>query len=137
MSNPESKDPLLLISEKFKVLEDLQSIGGEDFVVFEAPKIVAPEFRLYYDENGSVITYTCDKIEGNYIVIDRQTFIEARPDVRVVDGKLKRVNSALVIYKLKPDVQEGIPCTIEDISIVVPHGTNKSQLWKLTTYEFD
>ena len=137
MNNQENTDPFLLISEKFKALENLETIGGEDYVVFEAPKIVAPEFRLYYDENGSVITYTCDKIEGNYIVIDRQTFIEARPDVRVVDGKLKRVNPAMVIYKLKPDSIEGVPCSLEDISIVVPHGTNNSQLWKLTTYELD
>ena len=137
MSNLENKDPFLQISERFKALENLQNIGGEDYVVFEAPKLVATEFRLYYDENGSVITYTCDKLPGNYIIIDRQTFIEARPDVRVVEGKLKRVNPALVIYKLKPDLTNGVSCSIEDISIVVPHGTNNSQLWKLTTYELE
>ena len=137
MSNQENKDPFLLISEKFKALENLQTIGDVDYIVFEAPKLVAPEFRLYYDENGSVITYTCDKLEGNYIIIDRQTFIEARPDVRVVEGKLKRVNPALVIYKLKPDLTDGVPCSNEDISIVVPHGTNNSQVWKLTTYELN
>ena len=137
MNSEESKDPFISISEKFKALENLQNIGGEDYVVFEAPKLVEPEFRLYYDENGSIITYTCYKLEGNYIIIDRQTFIEARPDVRVIDRKLKRVNPSLVIYKLKPDTTEGIPCSRDDISIVVPHGSNNSQLWKLTTYELD
>lgn len=137
MNNPESKDPFLLISEKFKALENLQTSDGVDYIVFEAPKLVAPEFRLYYDDNGSVITYTCDKLEGNYIVIDRQTFIEARPDVRIVDGKIKRTNPSLIVYKLKPNKTEGIACSVEDISIVVPHGANNSQLWKLTTYEFE
>jgi hypothetical protein len=39
-------------------------------IVWEAPKIIAPEFRLYYDDKGNVICYSCEKLEGNYIVID-------------------------------------------------------------------
>jgi len=135
MSSQENKDPFHLIFEKFKALNNLQTIGELDYIVFEAPKLVAPEFRLYYDENGNVITYTCDKLEGNYIIIDRQTFIEARSDVRVIDGKIKRMNPSLVICKLKPDKYEGVACSEEDISIIVPYGANNLQLWKLTTYE--
>ena len=30
-------------------------------IIWEAPKIVPPEFRLYYDDAGRVITYTSEK----------------------------------------------------------------------------
>lgn len=113
----------------------LQTIDGEEFFVFEAPKLVPPEFRLYYDNNGRVITYSCEKLEGNYIVVDPQTFAECRYDVRVIDGKLSKVNPSLVIYKLKPDELEGVSCTNEDISILVNEEYTDKQLWKLHAYE--
>jgi hypothetical protein len=60
----------------------------EFMIIWEAPKIEPPEFRLYYDEHGAVVCYTGDKsITGNYIVIDALTFAQARPDVRVINGK--------------------------------------------------
>ena len=57
----------------------------EVITIWESPKVDKPEFRLYYDDKGYVITYTCEKLEGNYIVIDALAFAEARPDVRVVN----------------------------------------------------
>lgn len=109
----------------------------EEYILFwEAPKIEAPEFRLYYDEKGHVITYTCEKLEGDYIVIDAQTFAEGRPDARVIDGKLVRANSSAVVSKLKPNKKEGIMCALEDVSIIVDTKSKvKKQKWKLETYE--
>ena len=69
-------------------------------IIFEAPKIVPPEFRLYYDDTGRVICYTCEKLPGKYIVIDKNTFAEARPDIRVVDGKVSKAKQRAVISKL-------------------------------------
>jgi hypothetical protein len=60
----------------------------EASVIWESPPIIKPEFRLYYDERGCVLFYTCEKPEGNYIVIDSNTYAQGRPDVRVVDGKI-------------------------------------------------
>lgn len=110
----------------------------QDYVmIFEAPKIIPPEFRLYYDDNGRVVTYTCEKIEGKYIVIDAMTFAEARPDVRVVDGKLASTVNVTVIAKLVPDSTEGITCAKEDVSILVdPSYTGDTTKWKLKLYEF-
>lgn len=103
----------------------------EYVITWEAPIIEKPEFRLYYDDKGKVVCYTCEKLEGQYIVIDSLTFAEARPDVHVVDGKLVRAGTGAVISKLYPST-EGIMCEKEDISIV----TNKDgQYWKLKTYE--
>lgn len=104
----------------------------EDYViVWEAPIIEKPEFRLYYDDKGSVICYTCEKLEGNYVVIDSLTFAEARPDVKVVDGRLVRAGTGAVISRLYPDT-EGTLCEVEDISVVTK--TN-GRYWKLKTYE--
>lgn len=108
----------------------------EYILVWEAPKIEAPEFRLYYDDKGNVICYTCEKLEGNYIVIDKQTYAEGRPDVRVVDGKISTVNPAFIITKIMPST-EGVNCAIEDVSIIVDKKDKKTktQKWKLNIYE--
>ena len=57
------------------------------------------EFRLYYDDDGKVLFYTCEKPEGKYITIDRLTFAQARPDLRVIDGKLSNINPKAIITK--------------------------------------
>lgn len=111
--------------------------NNEEYIlVWEAPKIEKPEFRLYYDDKGKVITYTCEKPEGNYIVIDAQTYAEARPDIRVLDGKLVKINSNSVVSKLIPNNKEGVNCAKEDVSIIVKTKDKvKKQKWKLETYE--
>lgn len=107
----------------------------DSMIIWEAPKQVVPEFRLYYDDKGCVITYTCEKLEGNYIVIDALTFAQARPDVRVIDGKLSTVQPAFIITKLMPN-DNGIMCADEDVSIVVsPTHAGKIQKWNLNIYE--
>lgn len=107
----------------------------ELIIVWEAPKIIPPEFRLYYDEQGKVICYTCEKLDGNYIVIDARTFAEGRPDVRVINGKISTVNSNAIVSKLMPDTT-GQLTTEEDISIIVDQSyKGKTTTWKIHTYE--
>jgi len=100
-------------------------------VIWDSPVVDKPEFRLYYDEKGHVITYTCEKLEGDYIVIDRLTFAEARPDVRVINGELVRNKSGSVVSRLYKDT-EGTLCEYEDVSIIAE---SDGQYWKLKTYE--
>jgi hypothetical protein len=109
----------------------------EDFVIiWEAPPIVKPEFRLYYDEKGKILFYTSEKPEGNYIVIDALTYAEGRPDLRVVDGRISTVNQGSVVSKLVQDKSEGVECSIEDVSIIVPKKCKVKKIkWKLQTYE--
>jgi hypothetical protein len=103
----------------------------EVVVIWESHKVDKPEFRLYYDDKGSVTGYTCEKLEGNYIVIDAITFAEARPDIKVVDGKIIRNNYGSVVSKLCKDT-EGVLCEAEDLSIITEA---VGQYWKLKTYE--
>lgn len=100
-------------------------------VIWDSVSVDKPEFRLYYDEKGYVVTYTCEKLEGNYVVVDALTFAEARPDVRVVDGSLVKNNTGSVVSRLYKDT-EGTLCEVEDVSIIT---TTQGQYWKLKTYE--
>lgn len=111
--------------------------NNEDYILFwEAPKLEKPEFRLYYDNKGQVVCYTCEKLEGDYIVIDATTYAESRPDVRVVNGKLVKVNSNAVVSKLVKDDLDGQLCSVDDVSIIVTKKDKvKKQLWKLVTHE--
>lgn len=110
--------------------------NNNDYVIlWEPPKLEPPEFRLYYDDKGKVICYSGDKsMEGNYIVIDTQTFIEGRYDVQVIDGQISRASPNAVVYKLMPSVDAGANCHPEDISIMVSENDDK-QKWKLIVYE--
>ena len=101
----------------------------EVVTIWESHKVDKPELRLYHDDKGYVIAYTCDKSEGNYIVIDALTFAEARPDVRVVDGQIIRNHSVSVVSRLCKDTS-GVLCESEDVSIIT-EGTG--QYWKLVT----
>jgi hypothetical protein len=111
----------------------------EYIILWEQPKMEPPEFRLYYDETGSVICYTGDKsMTGNYIVIDAQTFAAARPDVRVIDGRLSTAAPKSVVYKLMPNNNEGVECVSEDISIIADDSYDgKTTKWNLNIYELE
>ena len=93
------------------------------------------EFRLYYDDKGNVTHYTCEKLEGNYIVIDVETYAAARPDLRVINGKISSVAANARASILKPGLS-GIRCAKDDISVVVDDKYAGSTLrWKVENYE--
>lgn len=103
----------------------------EVIVIWESQNVDKPEFRLYYDDKGNVIRYTCEKTDGNYIVVDNLTFAEARPDVKVVDGKLIKNHSGSVVSRLHKS-NEGTLCEVEDVSIITD---TDGIYWKLKTHE--
>lgn len=108
---------------------------SDNLIIWEAPVIVKPECRLYYDETGRVICYTCEKLAGNFIVVDTAVFAQGRPDVRVIDGKISTVQSGAIVSKLIAS-HDGIRCLSEDISIVVTDEYSGTVAkWKLNTYE--
>jgi len=111
----------------------------EYVVIWEQPKMEPPEFRLYYDETGAVICYTGDKsMTGNYIVIDAQTFAAARPDIKIIDGRISTASPKSVVYKLMPNNDEGVECIADDISIIADSVYDgKTTKWKLKIYELE
>jgi hypothetical protein len=76
------------------------------------------EFRLYYDGDGQVVTYTTEKLEGQYIVITRDQYNEARGDVLVKDGKLCYTHKTTHIGKYTKNIQDGVRTSKYDINIL-------------------
>lgn len=109
--------------------------NNDELFAFIAPKIEPPELRVYYDELGKIVTYTCEKLEGSYLIIDKLTYAQNRYDLRVIDGKLSSINPKSIISKLKPS-DSGIRCATQDISIVVDDAyVGSTTYWKLKTHE--
>lgn len=109
-------------------------IDGVEQLVTELVETEQVQFRVYYDDNGTILFYTCDKPEGNYLIIDNATFAEKRFDLRVVDGKLVRLVPGMMISKYKPSTKGKI-CAADDISIVVDSDQVLTQKWELITNE--
>jgi len=94
-----------------------------------------PEFRLYYDEFGNVLFYTCEQSAGNFITIDAQTYAEGRHDIKVINGKIEKIVHTLAISKLIP-TNDGTECASADISIVAT-GFGNTTHWKFTNVNYD
>lgn len=94
-----------------------------------------PEFRLYYDENGKVLHYTCEKLEGNYIVVDSQIYNEGRYDIRVIDGVIVNTSEFTYTQKLTPSTT-GYKCAKENVNILVSKDyIGETITWDVKQYE--
>ncbi|MEI6567324.1 MAG: hypothetical protein WCR20_11640 [Verrucomicrobiota bacterium] len=108
---------------------------NETVMVWEAPKIEKPEFRLYYDDAGRVLFYTSEKPEGKFLVIDTLTYAIGNPNLRIVDGHISDVVPGQIVSKLVP-ASTGVRCAEEDVSIVVDADYDGNTIqWELKTYE--
>jgi hypothetical protein len=81
------------------------------------------EYRLYYDDNGKVLCYTVEDLPGDYIIVDHLTYLKARPDLIVSNGRLIQSNEGAVITKLEPSLY-GTNCYEGDINIVITEDDN-------------
>jgi len=87
------------------------------------------EYRLYYNEDGSVRCYSSKEIEGDYIVVDQSTFAQNRYDVFVEDGKIVNPHKIKQYRKLVPDIV-GTETLEDDITLI-----GKGRLWKVKYYD--
>jgi len=115
---------------------DLEELLNEYSKTIE-PVLPKPfEFRLYYRDDGSIITYSCEELEGNYIVIDAETFAIGRQDIKVVDGKIEVIVPTFIVNKLV-ESNDGVECAAEDISILVSNDhEGESTKWTMKHDEF-
>jgi len=87
------------------------------------------EYRVYYREDGSVITYTTQDLPGKYIVIEQEIYAQFRQDVVVKDGRLYNPNRTTQFRKLVPST-EGTETLADDITII-----GQGQQWKVKYYD--
>lgn len=100
------------------------------------PAIPETEFRLYYKDDGSVSFYTCEKPEGNHIIIDSETYAECRNDIKVLDGKIVKPEVTKMITKLKPS-KKGKKCAKQDVSVIVGEDyEGDAAYWEIKNREY-
>jgi hypothetical protein len=75
------------------------------------------EYRVYHNEEGVPLFYTMEQLPGNYITVDRETYLQAPTHARVMDGMLK-VTRVQQIQKLTPG-DTGTACDPRDVCVVV------------------
>lgn len=81
------------------------------------PRQPDPEFRLYYGQQGEPLFYSMENCPGNYIKIDRETFVTSATNICVIDGKMVTIKNRPV-HKLIPGVT-GTPCDMQNVTVVV------------------
>lgn len=101
--------------------------------VFLEPSL--PTFRLYYDDDGCPLLYTMEDIPGNYINIDRETYVLASPRVRVVDGNLRYLKSKTTVKKLVPNQHGGTACDTRDVCVIADKAPSTN--WNIKIDEYD
>lgn len=76
------------------------------------------EFRAYYNVDGSIITYTTEDLQGDYVVITGEQYAEARPDARVIDGLLTYTHRISHVAKLVKNKISGVKTSKYDMSVI-------------------
>ena len=111
------------------------AMNAEEFwaILHAMPEPPPVSWRLYYNEAGEPITYSMEHLPGIYIEVDAETYARAPFNVRVRDGRLIELKSA--VRRLAPG-DTGTPCHPNNVAIVVPL-TEPHQPWSMKTHEFD
>ena len=102
----------------------------EEFWAALAPVPPAPEpiYKLYYGSQGELLFYALEDLPGNYIEVDRETFLNAATNVRIVDGQVTVMKNSIV-HKLVPS-DTGTACHPNDVAVVVSEADPNTK-WSL------
>jgi hypothetical protein len=108
-------------------------MNAEEFwaILHAMPEPQPVFFRLYYNESGEPITYSMEDLPGTYIDVDPETYARAPHNVRIKNGQLIELKSA--VRRLAP-ADTGTACYPDNVAIVVAE-TEPHQRWSMKTYE--
>lgn len=100
--------------------------------LFNSIKPIELEYRVYYDSDGKIITYTTELLDGDSVVITREQYSEARHDAKVIDGQLTMTNRISHVYKLARST-EGVRTSKYDVGVI--SDDENDQYWSVTANE--
>ena len=108
-------------------------MNAEEFwsILHAMPEPLPVSWRLYYNEAGEPITYSMELLPGTYIEVDAETYARAPMNVRIRNGQLIELKSA--VRRLVPG-ETGTPCHPNNVAIVVPEDESH-QRWSIKTHE--
>jgi hypothetical protein len=114
------------------IVSDNTNIFQDFFRTHQWPDPTPVVLRLYHDEKGRPIKYTCDHEPGAWIEVSPEQYARASFRVLVKDGQLIDVPWRRTM-KLRPS-DHGTACACCDVCVIVsPQQPN--QKWSLYTYE--
>ena len=110
-------------------------MNPEEFwaILHAMPEPLPVSFRLYYNTEGEPITYSMEDRPGTYIEVDAETYARSPWNVRVRNGQLIELKSA--VRRLAPS-DTGTPCHPDNVAIVVAE-TEPHQRWSMKTHELN
>jgi hypothetical protein len=86
---------------------------------FGWPELQPVTYRLYHNADGTPKFYTMEDLPGDYILVDRETYVADCRHVRVVQGKLIFVAPTRTVKLLRPGTDAGTACHPQDVAVVV------------------
>jgi len=86
------------------------------------------EYRVYYNPDGSIITYTMQAIPGDYITITADQYAQGRHDARVLDGQLVYTHRKHQVFKLERNSTDGYKVSKYDVCIPASDGEEHNLL---------
>ena len=86
------------------------------------------EYRVYYNPDGSIITYTMQAIPGDYITITADQYAQGRHDARVLDGQLVFTHRKHQVFKLERNSTDGYKVSKYDVCIPASDGEEDNLL---------
>jgi len=101
----------------------------EAFNNWELPPPPLVFFRLYHNEQGRPLFYTMEDLPGNYIEVDRETYLIGSMNFKIVNNTLIAIQTQH-FTKLVPS-NTGTPCSPQDVCVVVDSTPNTK--WSLKT----
>lgn len=99
----------------------MNKLTAEEFwkVLLEPLPQIEIFYRLYYNEDGTPVCYTMEDLPGNYIEVDKDTYLVGSHNVRVVNQELIHLPSVIALPKLRPSQSTGTACDPRDVCVVV------------------
>ena len=92
------------------------------------------EYRAYYDSMGKIITFTTEKLEGDYLVITLEQYQECRHDAIVLDNQLIYTHVKKHVSKLAKSMVTGTKCSKYDISVIADDSDDEYCYYDVKAY---
>lgn len=89
-------------------------------------------YRLYYNPDGSLRCYSMEDLPGEYIEIDAETFVRGDLWVRVIDGKIRKINRWTVQKLVQSD--QGTQCHANNVAVI---DANSNTMWSKQIYGYE
>ena len=106
----------------------------------EREKSVPPKptvYKVYYNQDGSIITYTTEDLEGMFIEVTHEQYLMARHDAIVLHGKLQFTHLHTTVFKMTPSPDGEYRVCVGNMMILADDDDEDYIPHSLKAYEFE